>query len=243
MSNTPAGGEFAKTRWSLITTLKHGSTAGRAALEELCQIYWRPIYGYLRRRGYQESDAQDLAQELFARIVAHHSFEAADPAKGKLRSYLLTAAKNLIAEHEQKARTVRRGGQTQTFSLDVTQDDDQQPQVPSDHRTAEQEFEYQWASQIIDDTMKDLDRLNCDPDRQVYYRKLRGLIAADQEAISYEKLAQEWSVTPSSLRVQVHRLRKKFRELLRIRIADTLADPSMVDEELDYLGKCLRFRP
>lgn len=240
LSDNSRSAEFASTRWSLIVSVQKGSTAGKQALEEICSLSWPPVYAYIRRRGYSVDDAGDIAQELFTRLLSQNAFAAADPDKGKLRSYLLTATKNLLAELARQRCTIKRGGALSTHPYDFAAAEQALQNQPADCRTPEQDFEYYWAMQVVDASMRDLDALNADPDRYVYYQRLRSLIVGGQDTSSYGDLAAELSVSPSALRVQVHRLRKKFRELLRQRIVDTLADQTEVDEELAYLAQCLR---
>jgi RNA polymerase sigma-70 factor (ECF subfamily) len=232
--------KFASTRWSLIASANEKSPRRLEALSSLCEIYWLPVYAFIRRRGYQPEDAQDLTQELFANILRRDGFASADPSKGRFRSYLLGAVKNLLAEQERNRRTQKRGGQVKIWSFDWGSAEQCLQWEPTDTRTPEQIFEYRWASSIVADTLASLDELNSDPARQSYYQRLRAYLGTDQESLPYAAIASELGVSESALRVQVHRLRKKFRELLRLRIADTLANPSELEEELAYLMNCLR---
>lgn len=232
--------QFRSTRWSLIAQAQAGSTAGRAALEELCKTYWFPVYEYFRRRGRQPDDASDLTQELFTSILGRDGFARATPDKGRFRSYLLTAAKNIISEEFRNRHTIKRGGQVRVWSIDLATAEQRMQWEPHDPMTPERIFEMRWAKQILADTFAQLDSLNAEPTRREYYLKLRTFIAADSENVPYAQVALELQVTETALRVQVHRLRRKFRELLRQSVAETLVDPSEIDDELNYLLRCLR---
>jgi len=210
------------------------------SLAVLCEIYWFPIYAYVRRRGYQPDDACDLTQELFMGILSRDAFANADPTKGRLRSYLLGAVKHLLAARIRYAKAQKRGGCVETWSIDWATAEQRLQWEPSDSRTPEQIFEHRWASSIVAETLAALDELNRDPARWDYYRRLRDFLAADKESLPYAALSKELGFSESALRVQVHRLRRKFRELLKQRVVDTLADPKELDEEMSYLMKCLR---
>ncbi len=232
--------EFASTRWSLIASTTEKSPNRQEAISALCQIYWLPVYAYLRRRGYQPDDSRDLTQELFTGILRRDGFASANPSKGRFRSYLLGSVKHLIAERVRNQHAQKRGGGVETWSIDWATAEQRLQWEPSDSRTPEQIFEHRWASSIVADSMAALDKLNSDPGRQTYYHRLREFLAADKETLPYSSLAKEFGVSESALRVQVHRLRKKFREILKQRIVDTLADPSELEDELTYLMNCLR---
>ncbi len=239
-SASSQSGQFNSTRWSLIAEAQAGSERGRCALQELCELYWFPVYAYCRRRGFQAEDARDLTQDLFVGILRRDGFAAAIPEKGRFRSYLLAAAKNLIAEQARNRRTLKRGGAVKTWSIDWATAEERLRWEPHDTLTPERVFEMKWAKQILADTLAQLDALNSEPARREYYLRLRGYIAVDSHSIPYGEAARELQVTEAALRVQVHRLRKKFRELLRRNVADTLDDSSQIDEELQYLRQCLR---
>ena len=232
--------EFASTRWSLIASANENSPTRREAISSLCEIYWLPVYAYIRRCGFQPADARDLTQDLFTGILRRDGFASADPSKGRFRSYLLGAVKHLIAEQIRNQQTQKRGGGVETWSIDWATAEQRLLWEPADVRTPEQLFEYRWASSIVANSLAALDELNSDPSRQAYYHRIRDFLAADKETLPYASLAQELGVSESALRVQVHRLRKKFREILKQRIADTLADPSELEDELTYLMTCLR---
>ncbi len=240
MTSSSQFGQFHSTRWSLIAQAQVGSTVGRAALEELCNTYWFPIYEYIRRRGQQPDDARDLTQELFASILSRDGFARATPDKGRFRSYILTAAKNLISEQFRNRQTTKRGGQVRLWSIDCATAEQRMQWEPLDQQTPERIFEMRWAKQILTDAFAQLDALNAEPTRREYYLKLRSFIAIDSDTVPYAEVAQELQASETALRVQVHRLRKKFRELLRQSVAETLVDPGEIDDELSYLLSCLR---
>lgn len=232
--------DFASTRWSLIASVNENSPTRREALSSLCEIYWLPVYDYIRRRGFQPDDARDLTQDLFTGILRRDGFASADPSKGRFRSFLLGAVKHLIVEQIRNQNTQKRGGDIETWSIDWATAEQRLAWEPADSRTPEQIFEFRWASGIVANSLATLDELNSDPERKSYYLRLRDFLAVDKETLPYASLAQELGVSESALRVQVHRLRKKFREILKQRIADTLSDPTELEEELTYLMNCLR---
>lgn len=232
--------QFHSTRWSLIAQAGAGSEIGRAALQQLCEQYWFPVYGYFRRRGFQTADARDLTQDLFTCILARKGFEKASPEKGRFRLYLLVSAKNLIAEQVRNRRAIKRGGAVQTWSFDWATAEQRLQWEPGDGLTPERLFEKQWAKQVLSDALEQLDDLNAEPTRRAYYLKLRTFIAADASSVPYAEAATELGVSEAALRVQVHRLRRKFREIIRKNVADTLDNAAEIDDELNYLLQCLR---
>ena len=231
--------QFEPTRWSLIVSAGQNSPEGREALDTLCRIYWLPIYAYYRKKGCQPDDARDLTQQLFLTLVERDGFSSLNPEKGRCRSYLLKAATNTLAERLRSERSVKRSGKVQTWSIDWSSAEDSLGLEPTDQQTPEQIFEHRWAMQVIGDAMAQLDKLNSDPARWNYYIRLRDYIAADQHALPYSELARELGVSESALRVQIHRLRKKFRDLLRRNVLNTLSDPADLDDEIAYLLRCL----
>lgn len=232
--------EFESTRWSLIGQAQTGSVQGREALQQLCESYWFPVYAFFRRGGNQAEDARDLTQELFTRMLSADGFTCASSEKGRFRSYLLAAAKNLAAERNRNRRTKKRGGNVKTWSIDWSCAEQRLQWEPQDTMTAERVFEIRWAKQILSDTMAQLDALNSNAERKAYYLRLRTFIAFDGESIPYAQASLELAVSESALRVQVHRLRRKFRQLLRQNVADTLCGTDTVDDELNYLLQCLQ---
>ncbi len=230
---------FQSTRWSIVRTAQSSDGDTKKALQELCQQYWPPVYAYVRRRGYQANDAADLTQDLFTNLLAREGLASVDEDKGRFRCFLLAAAKNLLAEYQRSKHAQKRGGAFTHISIDGTSVESQLAREAACEQTPEQAFDQGWAKQLIADTLRQLDELNQCPERVEYYQRLRNFIANPSDDLSYANIALELNVAESALRVQVHRLRKKFRELLRRNVADTLTDPSEVDEELRYLLHCL----
>jgi RNA polymerase sigma-70 factor (ECF subfamily) len=231
--------KFQSTQWSLIAASHQADSQGRAAVEQLCTQYWPPVYAYIRRCGYQANDALDITQDIFSNILERGIFSLADPTKGKFRYYLLTATKNYLAEFQRSRRAIKRGGGVTVLSID-SMSAEQQFQPIAELPTPEQSFDYQWATQILNQTLEELDNLNRDPQRWTYYVRLKEYMSSSVADETYQSLATEFQVSVSAVRVQVHRLRKKFRELLRKRIASTLLEAAEIDEELKYLMQCLR---
>ncbi|MEZ6135490.1 MAG: sigma factor [Pirellulaceae bacterium] len=169
MTHATPSRQFHSTRWSLIAQAQAGSSLGRSAVQELCEQYWFPLYAYFRSRGFQAADARDLTQELFAGMISRDGFGRATPTKGRFRSYLLVAAKNLILEQRRNCRAQKRGGEVATWSIDWSSAEGRLQWEPVDPETAEQVFERQWAKQVLADAMHQLDELNNDPTRREYY--------------------------------------------------------------------------
>jgi RNA polymerase sigma-70 factor (ECF subfamily) len=230
---------FATTRWSLVLSAgQNDSTRGLASLEQLCQSYWRPLYIYIRRRGHSEADAKDLTQAFFTWVIERNWFARADQQRGRFRSFLLTSASSFLANEWDKSRTLKRGG-GQVFSVPFTAADDGNTWTPTDRTTPEQSFEWRWALTLLDKVMN---RLAADYEAQgkgELFNVLKPCLLGEREAQPYKILATKLNMTEGSVKVAVHRLRQSYRVLLRSEIADTVANPAEVDEELRHLFRVL----
>ena len=226
---------FPKTRWSLVAQSRE-TEAGGKALAELCSIYWYPVYGYFRCRGKRHHDAQDLVQEFLCSLLRKKTFEQADQTRGKLREFLIFAAKRFLISSDRKDHRLKRGGGELPISLDAERAKSQWESEPIETQTPETHFERCWASTVLKTTMADL--------HAEYEAKGRShLLAAmlpylAQNARNEEKqgdVAERLGMTLKAFRMCLVRLRQRYQELLKETVADTLADPSEVDDELRHL--------
>ena len=235
-------GAFKPTRWSIV--LRAGDpqapTALRA-LDDLCRAYWYPLYCFARRRGLAPPDAEDATQGFFARMLESELLARADPAKGRLRTYLLTAFQRYLSDYDEQRFAQKRGGRQAALSLDSAEE--RYLQEPADSNTPEKLFDQRWALTLLANVLATLEREWTADDRQETFALLRGFLSFSQEESpeSYRALAAHLGGTAGTARVTVHRLRKRYREILFAEIADTLSEPTAaaVEEELQAMFAAL----
>ena len=233
----PAGsGVFATTHWSLVLAAGESESAdAQRALSDLCQAYWYPLYAYVRRRGQPVEDARDLTQEFFARLLARNWIARADPGRGRFRSFLLGAMKNFLADEWDKARAQKRGGGSAPLPLEFGTAETRFSHEPADPATPEQLFERRWALTLLETVLQRL-REECTAEgRTEQFARLSPCLVGDRTAQPYAELAKELEVSEGTVKAAVHRLRQRYRQLLRAEIANTVAAPREVDEELRHL--------
>jgi RNA polymerase sigma-70 factor (ECF subfamily) len=227
-------GWFKTTHWSVVLAAGEGDSAGAAALNRLCQTYWHPLYTYVRRLGQSPADAQDLTQGFFARLLEKDYLKSVDPARGKFRSFLILALKRFLANEWDHANCHKRGGGQQVISLDAVDTENRYLAEPMDGMTPERAFDRRWALTLLDEVMAHLETEFAADDKAEVFAELKGFLSGDQDQ-SYTTIAQRLAVTEGALRVIVHRLRRRFRELLRLEIAHTVGSPDEVDDELRHV--------
>jgi RNA polymerase sigma-70 factor (ECF subfamily) len=206
-----------------------------AALESLCRAYWYPLYVYVRHAGHPPEDAQDLTQEFFARFLAKSSVIHADPERGRFRTFLLTSLKHFLINERTKASRLKRGGGHQLLSLDLTQAESRYGAEPADTASPDRLYEKRWALTLLDRSVGELGRDYAASGRGRLFEVLKDYIWGQKEASGYAAIALELSMTETAVKVNVHRLRQRFRELLRAEVAQTVAAPAEIDEELRHL--------
>ncbi|HEV2319289.1 MAG TPA: sigma-70 family RNA polymerase sigma factor [Verrucomicrobiae bacterium] len=239
---------FATTQWSVVLT------AGRAefqlaqdALETLCRTYWYPLYAYVRRRGYSPPDAEDLTQAFFAWLLERKWLGKADPQRGRFRSFLLTSISNFLSNEWDKTMAQKRGG-GKVIPLERDEAENRytwQPlsySVPESSFTPEQSFEWRWALTLLDLVMSRLSAEFEEDGKKELFEALKPCLLGESVAQPYATLASKLGMTEGSVKVTVHRLRQRYRQLLRDEIASTVAAPEEVDEELRYLFAVLTRR-
>ena len=244
--NLQSDAPFPMTRWSLVAGAKAAADPARkrAAVEELCGLYWRPIYGFLRRRGLAQADAQDAAQGFFVSLLSEDLFAKAETENGRMRSFLLGALQRWQRGEWRKATAEKRGGGELTLSLQAMMDDDGHDSEDTDTETPEHYFEKSCALVLLENTMQRLAAEQAAAGKADSFHVLRPLLspAPGSEVPSYEDAAKALHLSPEALRVTLHRLRKRFAELLRQCVADTLVNPTeeAIQAELDALKQAFR---
>ena len=228
----PAQGRFATTRWSLVLAAG-ASSDGREALADLCEMCWYPIYAYVRRRGYSVEDAQDLTQAFFATLLNKESLARVQPERGRFRSFLLQAMQNFLANEWDRRRAQKRGGGQEDLSLDFLRAEERFGEEPEAPHTPESLYQRRWAMMLLDRGLGSL--------RRDYERAGRGEIFSTLApcltgaARPYGELARSLGMREGAVKVAVHRLRKRFGEMLRREIAETVENPEDVEDEMRQL--------
>ena len=235
--------EFATTHWSLVVAAKPdqaSQTRARKALEELCRAYWYPLYAFVRNRGHSSSDAQDLTQSFFVRLIETGGFASADPERGRFRSYLLGAMKHFLANEWRRAQARKRGGGVTLLELDALDPEARYALEPAQSTDLDAGFDRQWARESIARAMEQLRAESEASGKGELFEALKGSLTGDEP--SRTETAARLGMTAGAVKVAVHRLRQRFRELLRAQIAETVSDPSEIDDEMRHLVDALRRR-
>jgi RNA polymerase sigma-70 factor (ECF subfamily) len=209
--------------------------AAQAALETLCRTYWYPLYAYARRQGYNSEDAQDLTQEFFARLLEKNSFVKADRERGKFRTFLLGSLKNFLVNEWRRASRLKRGGGLEFLSIDANVAEDRFAAEPANESNPDAAYEQHWAVTLIEQVLTTLRQEFHAADKARLFEELSGFIWGDKNAASYAEIAGPLNLTEGTVKVAVHRLRQRFRELLRAEVAHTVSRPEDIDDELRHL--------
>jgi RNA polymerase sigma factor (sigma-70 family) len=219
-----------------VLTAGHSSVPGaQAALEKLCRTYWFPLYAFARRQGNSPEDAQDLTQDFFSRLLEKNSLAKADPERGKFRTFLLRSMKNFLVNEWKRAGRLKRGGDLEFLSIDADAAEDRYAAEASDESNPDAEFETRWAVTLIEQVLTALRQEFNEADKARLFEELKGFIWGDQSTASYAEISGHLNLSEGSVKVAVHRLRQRFRELLRAEVAHTVARPEDIDGELRHL--------
>jgi RNA polymerase sigma factor (sigma-70 family) len=229
-------GAFAPTRWSVVASAAApNSTARRSGLEELCQLYWAPLYAFIRKEGYPSHDAQDLTQACFEKLLEKKYLRQVDRQKGKFRSFLLASVKHFLANERVRSQALKRGGGQVHLSLDFDSAETKCQLQLADPATAEALFDRQWATTLLDHVLSRLQKEYLAAGKSALFEQLRECLSSPRGAIPYSALGEKIAMSEGAVKVAVHRLRQRYRELLRVEIARTVQSPSEIEEELRYL--------
>jgi RNA polymerase sigma factor (sigma-70 family) len=231
---------FAATRWTMVLAAARGSTSSLAAdaLAELCRVYWYPLYAFLRRRGHDPHDAEDLTQGFFAHLLARQFLEKIDREKGKFRSFLLASLKNYLADQRDHDQAQKRGGGEVPVALDSLAAESRYRLEPADDLTPEKLFEKQWALSLLEQVLSRLQGEMAADGKGSLFEALEGVLTGDRPD-AYAAIAKKLKMTEGAVKTAAHRLRRRYRELLREEISHTVAGPEEVEDEIRYLLSCL----
>ena len=239
MSRPEENARFATTRWSLVLAAAKGDSGGAEALAALCRAYWRPIYHYVRHRGFSRDDAQDLTQGFFTRLLEKESLRRADPERGRFRSFLLAAVRNFLANEWDRRKSLKRGGDTRFLTLDELDSFEAQygTASPRPEWTPESLYERTWALTLLDRATERMAAEFQAAGKAHLFETLKTFMIGDGD-VRYSQASKTLEMSEGTLRVAVHRMRVRFRELVRAEIRETLPnpdDPEAVQAEIRHL--------
>jgi RNA polymerase sigma factor (sigma-70 family) len=228
--------QFATTRWTMVLSAgRRSSPQSRAALAALCETYWYPLFVYARRRGLDANDAADLIQDFFANLLEKETIGAADPLRGRFRSFLLAALTNFLANLRRRRRARKRGGGKALVSIDQADAETRYRLEPADVETPERLFERRWALTVLERAMDQLRDDYARSGKTELFERLSACIGVSGAGVSYDEVAAALAMTEGAVKTAVHRLRRRLREVLRDEIAHTVDRPEDVDDELREL--------
>ncbi|HVK59533.1 MAG TPA: ECF-type sigma factor [Candidatus Kapabacteria bacterium] len=236
--------DFALTRWTLVLRAKGDSPEARAALSELCDAYYNPVLAFLRKERRNDEEARELAQDFFARILSGSGFAGAERNRGRFRSYLLGALKHFLIEVRQRAHRQKRGGGIVPQSLNATAANEEGETTElqiADHGAVlpDANFDREWALEVMRRALSILEQEFATKSKREHFVVLQPWLMANALNLSQADAARQLSMSEGAFKVAVHRLRKRFGELVRTEIAQTLRDPAQADEELAHLVAAL----
>ena len=229
---------FPSTQWSLVLIAGEGAgEASREALATLCRVYWYPLYAFVRREGYGPEEAQDLTQAFFTRLLEKKYLRDCDRDRGRFRSFLLAALKHFLSNERDRAHAQKRGGGAYVLSLDwvIQTGESRYSLEPRSDLTPEKIFERQWAVTVLDQVFSRLQDEMEESGKTSHFQRIKPFLTGAEEHIPYRDLAGELNTTEGALKVAIHRLRRRFREILRDEISRTVVHPDEVQDEIRYL--------
>jgi RNA polymerase sigma-70 factor (ECF subfamily) len=230
----PNATQFQTTLWTTVLAAgKESSPSAEAALARLCQIYWPPVYAYIRKRTNSPEQAQDLTQAFFARLLEKNYIARAERERGRFRSFLMTSAENFLCDEHDRATSLKRGGKQQPLSLDAAFSGEELE--PAAALTPALAFEKRWARTLLEQVMKRLADEYRGTSRQALFERLQSHLWGEADSIPYDELSQTLGMTHVHLRVTAHRMRQRYREILRDEIAQTVTTPAEIESEIQYL--------
>jgi RNA polymerase sigma-70 factor (ECF subfamily) len=229
-------GRFTTTQWSLVISAGQGGTPeSRQALAALCEKYWYPLYVFIRRRGYEIEDAQDLTQGYFAQLLDKGYLKEVRRERGKFRSFLLASLKHYMANERDRAQAQKRGGGQVTLSLDFETAEGRYGLEAVDDQTPEKTYERRWVLALLDQALERLRTELAEQGKADLFERLKPYLTSAEPRTPYRQLADETGTTEGALKVAVHRLRRRYGDLLREEIAETVANRDEVEDEIQYL--------
>lgn len=235
----PAAPQFTTTHWSVVLAARDDtSPVADKALAQLCQGYWYPLYAFIRRRGHNAHDAQDLTQEFFYRLLDKRYLSAVDHRKGRFRTFLLAALEHFLANEWRRSQTQRRGGGQPIISIDDSAEQ-RYAHEPATDLSPERIYEQRWALAFLEQVLGKLRVEFIDAGKGPTFETLKVFLTGDRSSVSYADLAASLGTTEAALKMAVSRMRQRYAELLRQEIANTVSSPDEVEDELRALMTAL----
>jgi RNA polymerase sigma-70 factor (ECF subfamily) len=235
------GGSFATTHWSVVLTAGgNDSPEASQALERLCHAYWYPLYAYVRRKGHSPHDAQDLVQEFFAHFLERNYLQHADRNRGRFRSFLLTSLQRFLINEWHKSKRQKRGGSEASFSLDEARAESRLAGEPATEQPPDSLYDRGWAVVLLERALTALRSEFMQAGKRELFERLKVYVWGERNTLPYATMAEQLGMSETAVKVAVHRLRLRYGELLRAEIAQTVATPAEIEEELRYLVSVIR---
>ena len=232
---------FRTTRWSIVLAAGHESSQHREeALAALCGAYWHPLYAFVRRQGHNATDAQDLTQAFFTQLLERNDFAGLRPERGRFRAFLLASMRHFLANEWDRSKAKKRGGDIRHFSIYFPRGENRYLAEPADTRTPENVFDREWALTLLDLVHEKVRKHYAQKGQANQFERLKDFLTGSSPTESHDRLAEDLEMTEGAVRVAVHRLRRRFAELLRLEIAETVAEEDEIDSEIRFLFTVLR---
>lgn len=231
---------FTTTQWSVVLTAQGTSPAAQEALEKLCRVYWRPLYGFVRRQGHAPEEAEDLTQGFFAQLLERRDLDVVRREKGRLRSYLLVSLKHFLTNERHRAMAIKRGGGRSLIPLEELKSAERAALEPADNLTADLIYERHWALRVLEQVLARLREERRVTGDMVLFEQLEKLLADEPDRPSQAEIAAELGMSENAVKQAIHRLRERYRQILREEIAQTVTAPGDVEDELRHLISVLR---
>ena len=232
----PQRGRFATTHWSLVLAAGGSeSEQSREALAMLCQLYWYPVYVFIRRHERSADEAGDLTQEFFVRVLDKSYLKQADPQRGRFRSFLLACLRHFLSNEADRARTVKRGGRHVILPLEIETGEQRYQLEPRDELTPEKVFDRRWTLTLLERVLAQLRIEQVDHGKEQLFEALKEFLTGDSEGVPYSVAGRKLGMSDDAVKVAVHRLRRRFRDLLTAEVAQTVSDPKDVRDEIRHL--------
>ncbi len=240
-SSTPGGtSRFTTTHWSVVLAAGSASSPDyQRALSTLCQTYWYPLYAYLRRQGHDSHQAEDYTQAFFAQMLEKGYLSRVEPKPGKFRSFLLTALKHFLADQRDRAQAIKRGGGKESLPLNFQAAEGRYTLEPANDLSPEKVFERSWALTLLEKTMDRLEAELAGMNKAELFDSLKVYLCGHTALVPYRDVAAELNMTEGAVKVTVYRLRRRYREMLRDEIAQTVSSPEQIEQEIRDLFAAL----
>ncbi len=226
---------FSETHWSMIIAAGQKDSRAGEALQKLCQVYWYPLYAYVRRQGHSRQDAEDLTQEFFARLLARDDLATVDRSKGRFRSFLLASIKHFLANEWDRARAQKRGGGKKILSVNLEDSESKYAVEPTHDMTPDKLYDRRWAMTVLDQVMVRLRKEMHAEGKLDPFEKMKIFLTGGKGEVRYAEVAKNLGISEAAVKTAVHRLRKRYRQLLIAVISDTVETSQDVEQEMRYL--------